>query len=375
MLATMVAVTASVAVSPAAHHPCRAPLPVGPHVPAAIVLWSSCGAFELSPSGAVVRLPRHWLARHSGGTGRRWEAHVDIRRTRAGRFVLLRRGRVIWRSRGLYPRDGGSVAFGPHEFAFGTYRHGIFLTDLRGPERLVAPGRNLYPDDFTRRGDLIVVGGRPSIALVSRSGKVVRRFAYRPRSGYVYDEQADTLHFVNPAGRLVAVRGRRVEQERSVAGIDGTLNLAPRTLVFTAAGSFTVTTRDGSIVASAHWNGRKLASDSGVAASPDGRSFAFRLSNARPGARSGSATVYLLRAGSRRARRLFRHRLGPSGCAVGASFGWHGASVLYSSTDGALAVLDTRTGTAVDLRRLAAALPHRWAAERPLAAWRSELPR
>src|SRR5207248_4193123 len=110
--------------------PCRAPLPRAPAVPAPLVAWSSCGAFRIRTDGRVVRLPRHWLARHSGGTGRRWEAKLDIRRNRPGRYVLVREGRVVWRSRGLYPNDGGSIAFGPGRFAFASYRRGVFMTDL-----------------------------------------------------------------------------------------------------------------------------------------------------------------------------------------------------------------------------------------------------
>src|SRR5438477_12186019 len=113
--------------------PCRAALPRGPAVPAPIVLQTSCGGYELATDGRVSRLPRHWFAKHGGGTGRRYGADISVRRTPAGRFILLRDGRAIWRSRGLYRNDGADVAFGPREFAFAAYRRGIFMTGLNGP--------------------------------------------------------------------------------------------------------------------------------------------------------------------------------------------------------------------------------------------------
>ena len=75
--------------------------------------------------------------------------------------------------------------------------------------------------------------------------------------------------------------------------------------------------------------------------------------------------MYVLRVGATRPRAIFHQRLGPSGCAVGAGLSWHGSSLLYSSSDGTLAVLGPRT---IDLTHLA--LPHRWPADRPRAEWR-----
>lgn len=336
-------------------HPCRAPLVRGPRVPAPIVLWNSCGTFELARDGRIQRLPRHWLAKHGGGTGRRWGAHLSLRRTRAGAFVLLLRGRVVWRSTGLYPRDGGDVAFGPHRFAFATYRGGIYVTDLRGGERLVIRGRGLYPYTFTPNGDLIVTGGGV-IRLVSAEGRVVRRFSYRSRNAFAFDEGTDTLYFVTPTGRLARLRGTRVALARSVARVDGMITVSPRLLVFSGERSITVTRRDGTVVASTRWSAR-LGSDAGVAVSRNGKSFAFRLSGAH------SATVYVLR--GTQATAIYRQHIRRTGCAFGAGLSWQGSSLLYNSSDGTLAVVGRRT---VDLTHLA--LPRRWPLDRPHAEWR-----
>jgi hypothetical protein len=351
-------------------HPCAAPLPHGPAVPAPIVLRTSCGGFRLDADGMVSRLPGHWLADHGNGTGRLFGAHIAIRRNRSGLYVLLARGRVVWRSHGLYRNDGGSVAFGPHAFAFASYRRGVFLTDLKRREHLVVRGRGLYPYTFTSAGDLIVTGGR-TIAFVSPRGATLRRFHYRLRNGFSFDERTDTLYFVTPRGVLARARGTQVELARSLRNVDGTISVAsPNLLVFSGAHAITVTKRDGTFVSSARWSARRLSSDSGVSPSPDGSAVAFRLSDAYPGSKSGSATVYVLRAGETRAEAMYTHRLGPSGCAVGANLMWHSRSLLYSSTDGRLDVLDTRSGTVRDLSRLA--LPRRSPAERVYAAWLSD---
>ena len=372
MIATTLAAAVLAAAAPQGH-PCRAPLAHGPAVPAPIVLWTSCGGFRLALDGQVSRLPRHWLAKHGSGTGRRYGAHLDIRRTHTGRFLLLLHGRRVWRSTGLYPRDGGSVAFGPNAFAFASYRRGVFVTDLHGAERLVVRGRGLFPYSFTSRGDLIVTGAR-TIALVSPTGTTLRRFPYRLQNGYAFDERTDTLYYVTPAGRLAAARGMRVQLKRTLAHVDGMLSIArPNLLVFSGPHSITATRRDGAVIAKAEWSSSHLYSDAGVSVSPDGRSFAFRLSDARPGAPSSTATVYLLTAGAGRAQPIYRHHLGPSGCAVGANLAWHGSSsLLYSSSDGTLAILGTRTRAAIDLTSLATTLPHRSTAERALAGWRSD---
>ncbi|HZQ65822.1 MAG TPA: hypothetical protein VFA66_11410 [Gaiellaceae bacterium] len=174
--------------------PCDAPLASGLSVPAPIVFRTSCGGFRLSTDGVVVRLPRGWFGSHAYGTGRRYGADLQVRRTRSGSFRLLSHGRLVWRSSGLYPNDGGSVAFGPGEFAFGTYRQGVFLTDLEGRERLVVPGRGRFPIDFARSGRLLV-GGSGRLEIVSPGGAVVRRYRYRGVNGFQFDERTDTLFF------------------------------------------------------------------------------------------------------------------------------------------------------------------------------------
>jgi hypothetical protein len=335
-----------------------------------MVAWTSCGAFAIARDGTVTHLPRHWPARHSGGTGRRWGADINVRRDRLGDFFLLRRGRLLWRSHARYPADGGSIAFGPGEFAFASYRRGIFITNLQGSEHLVLAGRGLYPYTFTANGDLIVTGGR-TIRVLSRAGHVERRLTYRAWNGYAFDEQKEALYLVTPRGRLATLIDRRVVVARRVRS-NGILSLDRGVLTFVDAHAITITTRDGRPIAHARWSGRVRA-DSGVAVAPSGKAFAYRLSDAYPGAHSGHATVLLLRAGGSQPHVVYRHRLGPSGCTTGAGFSWNRETILYSSADGARVLINAGTGQSIDLAAVALALPHRSPAERASFEWKADV--
>jgi hypothetical protein len=353
--------------------PCEAALPQGPAAPAPIVFRTSCGGFRLNTSGRVSRLPPRWFAAHSGGTGRRFGADLQIRRNRAGRIFLMRQGRLVWRSHDLYPRTGGDVAFGPNTFAFASYYRGIFVTDLNSPERLVYRGRGRYPYDFFRSGRLIVTGGR-AITVLSPEGRVERRYPYSRRGGFSFDCDTNTLFYVTPRDRLATVTETHLRVGRRL-GFDGMVSYAePGRLVFYDRRSVALADRTGRLIARAHWQRGGLdILDSGAAVSPDGRHLAFRLSDARAGARSGNAVLFLVAAGERRARAIYRHRLGPIGCGTAASLRWHGQHLLYSSADGQVAIIDA-AGRRHDLAQFATALPRRGRTEQPLVAWRADYP-
>jgi len=314
--------------------PCAKALPHGPTVPAPVVLSTDCGWFRLETDGAVNRLPIDWLAKQNRAWRQRHGAGLTINRTRAGRYLVLRRGRVIWRSAGFYYNEAGSTAFGSHAFAFDSYgRRGVLLTDLRSPERLVLHGRGLYPIGFSNRGELLV-NGRRMITVISPDGTVLSRYPYRRSSSFAFDEQTKTLYFVSPDSVLSSAQGRAVRRIRKVR-VRGWIGLLGRRLLtFTARRHVAVLRRDGSFMAGAGWRGARREIDAGVETSDDGKLFAFRVSRARPGARRSTATVYVLRAGERRARVIYRHRLDRAGCGSGASLDWHGPSLLYRSVDG-----------------------------------------
>jgi hypothetical protein len=381
------AVLASLALHP---HGCRAPLPRGPAVPAPLVVQTGCGWFGLQPSGRVTRLPRSPVGFSQGGTAedgtRDYGANLVIRRTHPGRFIVFRLHRTpagrltrsaIWRSSGSYFNTGDDVAFGPHLLAFNDYYHGLYLTDLRHRERLVVRGRGLYPIGFTGRGDLLVAGSGYPISVVSPKGTLLRRYAYRPRGGFSWDYQTDTLYFVRPDGVLAAAHGAKLRLLHRLTGIHGQVNFTqPGLLVFNGERSVTITTLTGKLIAGDRWPRTRIDNfDSGLSVSPDGRSFAFRLSTAHPGSPHGKAIVYALQAGQSHAHAIYRHRLGASGCAVGAGMEWHGRYLLYSSTDGQQAVLDTRGGRPVSLMAFLHRIPHRGRSRTYNVFWRNDFRR
>jgi hypothetical protein len=357
-------------------HPCRADLPHGPKVPAAVVFTSTCGMFRLGTDGSVVRLPRHWLASHGSGTGRRFGAHLQLRASREGRMTLRLRNSVVWRSASSYRSTVTSVAFGPNLFAFSVYRRGVYLTDLHTPERLVVRGRDVYPLDFTRSGRLIVLGRR-TIALISRRGRVARSLAYVPSRGVALDPRADVLYFVSPGDVLDTLHGTHVRPAASVAAIDGSFSLAdPGLLIWGTKHTLTVTTRDAEVVASATWPAELGSADLGVRPSADGALFAFRVSSASPGRRNAGSHVLLLRRGEHAARELFSHRYAQVGCGLLGNMSWHDHSLLYDSGLGQPLIFDVDHDThSLALAGLALRLPHQGKHDVPTATWLSDFAR
>ena len=314
--------------------PCAKPLPQGPAVPIPLVVSTDCGWYRLERDGAVTSLGADWLITHK----QLWRPPYGLalgKPVRSGRYVVLQHGRVVWRSKGYYRNEAGTLAFGPHAFAFDSWgKRGVLLTDLRRPERLVVHGRGAHPIDFTRDGDLLVSGPR-ALTIVSREGHAVRRYRYRRSSSYAFDSHTEMLYFVTPQSVLSEAHGSTVRRIARIR-VGGQISvLGNRLLTFTGPHHITVMRRqDGAVVAHARWHGARMQLDVGVVVSDDGRLFAFRVSTSRPGARRSSAVVYLLRAGERQARVLYRHRMGQAGCGTGGSLGFHGSLLLYRSVDG-----------------------------------------
>jgi hypothetical protein len=267
---------------------------------------------------------------------------LTVRRTRSGRFLVLRGGHVVWRSTGSYPNDGGQVAIGPHSVAFATQRAGVFLTDLNDPERVVVPGRSLHPLAISADGDLLVTG-RSRIRVISPAGDLVRDYGYRTRNGFALDDRTGTLVVVTPNGRLASGAPRSVLAWRRVPLRDGWISLTSGRLVaLSEVRELVLARRDGSVVARATWPAAAGSSDSGFELAPDGHAVAFRLSTARPGDASGTAAVYVLRAGASAGRLVYRDRFGPVGCGASASMRWRGDELLYHRSGSGIVVIDTR---------------------------------
>ena len=377
----MVGALAALALSlfPHAAHPCLAPQPRGPALPAPVVLHTSCGWYERDADGRTFRLPNHWGAIHGVGSGRPYGARLDVCCLRTHHIGLTLDGRVVWRSTRAHPGYGGELAFGPHEFAFADSVRGVYLTDLRSPERLVVRGRGLYPDGFTRDGDLVVVG-KGALVVVARSGRAIGTHAFRPRNGYAFDRRSDTYVFVAPDGRLAVLRSRRVLLGPDVANLGALSVVADRTVSFTRRGGLTVMREDGNPVATARWNARIETMVGGeVSASPDGRTFVYALTRAR-GERLGATTLFVLHAGDREGHRLLSRWRSPTTCFEGGpcagGYDWHGRFFLYQPGDGHVGIVDSATARLIDLTRLDRSLPHLGPRpERAAIAWESDFPR
>jgi hypothetical protein len=352
-------------------------LPRGPAVPARLVVWDSCGVFRLDTHGRLHRLRRHWLAYHGGGTGRRFGADLQIRRTHEGAYVLRRHGRTIWSSSGLYPNDYTGVAFGPGLFAFGSYTHrGIFLTDLRSPERRVARGRDIFPLGFTLGGQLLV-DARPLILVIGRNGSLLRHYRYAPRRGFTFDERKSLLFLVTPAAALAEVEGMRARiVGRAPRIVASPSLLAPGLLAWVGRHGLVVTDSTGRVVASSTWPSALGTADIGVMSSPDAELFAYRLSNLRPGRPRASTAVFVLRRGDHVAHRVFDQPAAQPGCGgVPGGLSWNRHNLLYDFGDGRLVVLDADSGARTNLSAFAKTVPRRDPGELLAFAWASSFTR
>jgi len=369
----------ALALAPHAAHPCLVAQPRGPAVPGPLVLHTTCGWYEHDPNGRTFRLPNHWGARHGIGTGRRYGAKLDVCFDHTRHIRLCLRGRLVWRSRGAYSGFAGDLAFGPREFAFADYYRGVFLTDLRQPERLVLHGRGLYPDDFTRNGDLIVVAHHV-LVVVSRSGEIVGRHRFRASNGYAFDWRSDTYVFVTPRGRLAALRARRVHLGPMVAQLGRVSVVAKGLISLAGRGRLTIMREDGTLVATAGWRPEREALVVGPGASPDRRTFVYELSTARRPGQLGAATLYVLHPGDRRAQVLLRRWRSPVECVEGGpcagGLDWNGRFFLYQPGDGHVGVVDSATGRVIDLTRFDRSLPHLGPRpEQAVIGWKREFPR
>src|SRR4051812_29786035 len=147
----------------------------------------------------------------------------------------------------------------------------------------------------------------------------------------------------------------------------------PGRLLFYGARSLLLTDRNGRVIAQGQWPRARLdLLDSGAAVSGDGQHLAYRLSDARPGAHRGMAVLYLLHPGDKSATAIYRHRLGPVACGVGASMRWNGRQLLYSSADGQVALINANSGRRRDLSQLAAALPRHTKTEQASISWSAD---
>jgi hypothetical protein len=281
------------------------------------------------------------------------------------RHLIVGRGtRPLWRSHGKIAsrRQLGVIAVGPHTVAF-QRDHKLYLAPLGGVERPVA--RAELPVGWTRAGLYTYRYRGRELLLRSDTGALLKTIARRPL-GSDYVVANGNLYFIT-RGVLMSARGARIEALASLAGLGlsagpwlqslgGLLELQDNSRVV-------VLRSDGSVFA---WSplprsqGESESISSSLVVASQGSAVAFVAaageSNDPDAARRahGTETVFLLRPGARTAVPVHTERVDFKVCERGASLQWHGRWLLYSNSEGNVAVIDT-TGRhrAIELSSLA----------------------
>jgi hypothetical protein len=318
-------------------------LPTGPTgLESAVRIRTSCGVFAAGADGVRFVGPYRPPWRHDGLLARR------------GRLVLYDRDRIIWRSRGRNYRGWSWTAGSGGSFAFIAYGGRLYIANVGRAER-VAGRINEFPLGWTRRG-LLVTSQQWLLRVRTRSGRLVRVLE-EGRGARAFDSASRTLLYVTPDRELVRTDGLRAWKVASLppfrlrAGFelrpleDGRVALVGNRLVVLDA--------NGSTVAAdrRHYNLPVISSRGAIAMVSTGP--LDRRSRARE-------SVRLLRPGDRSSTVLYVNEVGALGCGHWPSLAWRGTDLLYSTNEGAVVVIDSRSGSHIDLGPVVRRLPGRF---------------
>jgi hypothetical protein len=277
--------------------------------------------------------------------------------------------RTLWRSRARFPEryvDLGAIVSGRAAVAYSIFhghRQSLMVARLGESERLVATGET--PLGFTSGGALVSQRRWTLLLRDGREWQVGRRIS--GASGVVFDHAAHAVYFL-ASGQLERFDGTQVRRLASLAalGVGARPQIEPlgRLVGVRSARRLVVLREDGSLFASTPLP-RALARVDGVssalAADADADAVAFTATrgNTASGSR-GSELVYLLRPGATAAPVVYRERLRFGVCERGADLSWRGRWLLYSSSEGRVALVDTLLPSrSVDLSAAVARLPGR----------------
>jgi hypothetical protein len=229
--------------------------------------------------------------------------------------------------------DSDAVAF--------SYRNTLYMARLGGAEHPIA--QNEFPLGFTDGGLYTNLEWGRRLLLLSDTGAVLKTIVRRPLK-WDYLVMGGSLYFIS-RGVLMRADGAVVQPLVSLRQ----LGLRVRSLWIQQIGTLlvledryrvVVLRADGSLFASTLLHGSKYRAENEVNlyAVASASALAFIVA---PGQTSGPETVYLLRAGARRAIAVYRRRVQLGGCAHWVSLEWHGRWLLYNDVAGDLAVIDT----------------------------------
>lgn len=354
LLALVAAPIAAAASGGAVSHACSAG--IGAPLPAQLTVRTARGTFALRRDGGVCRVSGDSQPVPQGASW--WPSSGVWERIDHGHLVVGRWRRTLWRSRRMFAHgyEIGAIAVSRQgiAFSYGASGQRLFVAAGRGPERLVARGE--YPLGWTTNG-LYTRSDRGGRILLRGSGGTVLARGVRT---YAYDAFSRSLYFVR-GGWLMLDQGG---SEWALADL-GNLGLTLRDLQILPLGRLVgledsrrlvVLRQDGSAFASTLLPRGARRAD-GVSAqpvaAPDGSAVAFAATsgNTASGSR-GTETVYLLRLGATAAQPIHTEHVKFAICERGADVTWHGPWLLYDASEGNTALIDMRTGHAIELTRL-----------------------
>ncbi|HEY3207341.1 MAG TPA: hypothetical protein VGJ58_10365 [Gaiellaceae bacterium] len=292
-------------------------------LPAPVAFETSRSVHTLLPSGRIV-VARTRRERCGGTTWMLVAGGGACLVQRGGRIAVLRNGREVWRSSGRYRLIGVFAKLGPRAVAFSydSYsrlrsKQTLLVTPLGGRERVIA--RNERPLGWTRGGELLTWRfrqGAVGVYLRGADGRLLRRLAAR-LAEIRFEARTGKLLMLSRAGVLWRHDGRRRERLADLRALGfarrPTIELVDGDLIGVLAPSrVAVLRRDGSLFASASFRPRgrrfSVAGNSGLVANPGGTAVAFTVTEGNTSYRSlGRESVYVLRAGDRRASRTYAY--------------------------------------------------------------------
>ena len=242
------------------------------------------------------------------------------------------------------PRRFDVARPGPRATAFGL-RARLYLARRGGAPHVVGRG---VPLGWTRRGTLIAVrfrGSRADVDVRDDSGRRLRVLA-RGVATYTLDSATGTLLYVD--GRTIVRSDGRSRTTLAQLPAGRGWWIEPL-----AGGLFALVAEHGLAVPSI---GRFRAA--GVVGTPVAGpgGVAFTVTHGYRGYRTrGTEDVEVMRPDGSVVR-VLRRRMRFALCARGADLAWRGRWLLYRTTEGVAAAVDTATGRTVDLTRFAARL-------------------
>jgi hypothetical protein len=309
-----------------------------PGLPAAVVLTTNCGRYRIAATGRVGFIGPRRLPVPAGSS---WFMDLTWYRIEHGHLLVGRRHELLWRSHGRFaPARGegvGAVALSRTRVAFSFFAGKtptLYLARLAEAENPVARGET--PLGWTR-GSLLTLSTLGGVIRMRAASGRLERIVARGIYNFAFDHATGTIVYV--AHRtLERFDGRRVRTLASLAelGLGGRPSLTPFTGVVVASGRrrLVVLRRDGSLLSSTLLPRRRAQADwapGALAADRHGNvAFTATDGNSAYGSR-GSESVYLLAAGARAARPIYRERIDFAVCERQAELAWHDDWLLYSA--------------------------------------------